>query len=163
MSMGAVVRRVAAGLEWVEQLLIRVLFIGLVVVVFTGVLLRYVFKIPLIWGEELSLFLFIWLALLSASIAVRRRLHVRMAELIAKLPKPLRASFDIAALLCMAALTMVLGWQGYNLAGSGLNEQAPALRGPMVWVYAAYPVGAVSMLVFLLEGFLVGPPTSGGS
>jgi TRAP-type C4-dicarboxylate transport system permease small subunit len=157
------VRGLAEGLEWVEQLLIRVLFLGLVGVVFTGVLLRYVFKIPLIWGEELSLFMFIWLALLSGSIAVRRRLHFRMAGLIAKFPKKLRTSLDIAALLCMATLTVVLGWQGSILAGSGLTEQAPALRVPMVWVYAAYPVGAVSMMVFLLEGFLVGPPTAGGS
>jgi TRAP-type C4-dicarboxylate transport system permease small subunit len=163
MSVGAIVRRVAEWLEWVEQLLIRALFLGLVVVVFAGVVLRYVLKIPLIWGEELSLFMFIWLALLSGSIAVRRRLHFRMAELIAKLPTKLRTAIDFAALLCMATLTVVLGWQGYNLAGSGLSEQAPALRVPMIWVYAAYPVGAVSMMVFLLEGFLVGPPTAGGS
>jgi TRAP-type C4-dicarboxylate transport system permease small subunit len=163
MSVRAIVRGVAEWLEWVEQILIRALFLGLVVVVFTGVLLRYVFRVPLIWGEELSLFMFIWLALLSGSIAVRRRLHFRMAELVAKLPRPLRTSLDIAALLCMATLTVVLGWQGYNLAASGLAEQAPALRVPMVWVYAAYPVGAASMMVFLLEGFLVGPPTSGGA
>ncbi len=145
MSVGAIVRGVAEGLEWIEQLLIRILFRGLVVAVFTGVLLRYVFRVPLIWGEELSPCMFIWLALLSGSIAVRRRLHFRMAELIAKLPKKLRTSPDIAALLCMATLTVVLGWQGYNVAGSGPSEQAPALRVPMVWVYAAYPVGAVSM------------------
>ncbi len=163
MNVAGIVRGVAQALEWVEQLLIRALFLGLVVVVFTGVLLRYVFKIPLIWGEELSLFMFIWLALLSGSVAVRRRLHFRMAELIAKLPKSVRTAFDIVALLCMAALTVALGWQGYNLAESGLREQAPALRVPMVWVYAAFPVGAVSMLVFLLEGFLVGPPASRGS
>jgi len=145
MSVGAIVRGVAEGLEWIEQLLIRILFRGLVVAVFTGVLLRYVFRVPLIWGEELSPCMFIWLALLSGSIAVRRRLHFRMAELIAKLPKKLRTSPDIAALLCMATLTVVLGWQGYNVAGSGLSEQVPVLRVPIVWVYAAYPVGAVSM------------------
>ena len=145
MSVGAIVRGVAEGLEWIEQLLIRILFRGLVVAVFTGVLLRYVFRVPLIWGGELSLCMFIWLALLSGSIAVRRRLHFRMAELIAKLPKKLRTSPDIAALLCMATLTVVLGWQGYNVAESGLSEQVPALRVPIVWVHAAYPVGAVSM------------------
>jgi len=145
MSVGAIVRGVAEGLEWIEQLLIRILFRGLVVAVFTGVLLRYVFRVPLIWGGELSLCMFIWLALLSGSIVVRRRLHFRMAELIAKLPKKLRTSLDIAALLCMATLTVVLGWQGYNVAGSGMSEQVPALRVPIVWVYAAYPVGAVSM------------------
>jgi TRAP-type C4-dicarboxylate transport system permease small subunit len=163
MNGSAILRGLAGALEWIEQVLIRILFLGLVAVVFVGVLLRYLFKIPLIWGEELSMFMFIWLSLLSASVAVRRRTHFRMAELVNLLPKKGRVSFEIATLLLMAALTVVLGWQGFSLAASGLAEQAPALRVPMVWVYGAFPVSAFSMMVFLLEGFLAGPPASGGS
>jgi len=163
MTFGAMVRGLAGVLEWVEQLLIRICFLGLVVVVFAGVLLRYVFRLPLIWGEELALFMFIWLALLSASVAVRSRSHFRMAELVALLPPPGRKAFDVVTLLVMGGLTVVLAWQGFTLAYGGLGEQAPALRVPMVWVYSAFPVGAMSMLVFLLEDVLAGPPPTGGS
>jgi TRAP-type C4-dicarboxylate transport system permease small subunit len=163
MNVGAMVRSLAGVLEWVEQVLIRILFIGLVVVVFAGVLLRYVFRVPLIWGEELSLFFFIWLGLLSASVAVRSRSHFRMAALVALLPPPVRKAFDVVTLLVMGGLTVVLAWQGFALAYGGLGEQAPALRVPMAWVYSAFPVGALSMLVFLLENILVGPPPTGGA
>jgi TRAP-type C4-dicarboxylate transport system permease small subunit len=163
MNIGAIVHGLAGVLEWVEHVLIRILFVGLVVVVFAGVLLRYVFRFPLIWGEELSLFMFIWLALLSASVAVRNRSHFRMAELVALLPPPARKACDVATLLVMGALTAVLFWQGFGLAHGGLGEEAPALRVPMAWVYSAFPVGALSMIVFLLENLLADSLPTGGS
>ncbi len=161
MNVGWALHGLAAALEWAEQLLIRIFFLGLVAVVFAGVLLRYVFRVPLIWGEELALFLFVWLGLLSASVAVRTRSHFRMAELVALLPPSLRKATEVATVLVMGGLTLVLAWQGLALAYGGLAEQAPALRVPMTWVYAAFPVGALSMIVFLLENILVGPRPAG--
>jgi TRAP-type C4-dicarboxylate transport system permease small subunit len=158
MREGKILRAVADVLERAEHLAIRVLFLGLIVVVFGGVLLRYVFRIPVVWGEELAMFAFIWLAFLSASVAVRRQAHFRMSALIGFLPGRRRVFVEVATLLLMGALTLVLGWQGLHLAASGLWEQAPGLRVPMVWVYAALPVSALSMLVFLFETLLVGPP-----
>jgi TRAP-type C4-dicarboxylate transport system permease small subunit len=163
MREGKILRAVADLLEWAEHLAIRVLFLGLVVVVFGGVLLRYVFRIPLVWGEELAMFAFIWLAFLSAGVAVRRQAHFRMSALIDYLPARRRLFVEVATVLFMGALTLVLGWQGFHLATSGLHEQAPGLRVPMVWVYAALPISALSMLVFLFETLLVGPPPKEGA
>lgn len=163
MRAAKILRGVADVLERAEHLAIRVLFLGLIGVVFAGVLLRYVFKIPVVWGEELALFTFVWLAFLSASVAVRRQGHFRMSALVAMLPLRRQAPFEIGTLLLMGILTVALGWQGLAMAWGGLAEQAPGLRVSMVWVYAAFPVSAASMLVFLLEALLLGSPRSGGS
>ncbi len=163
MRAAKILRAVADVLERAEHLAIRVLSLGLIVVVFGGVLLRYVFRIPLVWGEELAMFAFIWLAFLSAGIAVRRQGHFRMSALIDYLPARRRLFVEVATVLFMGALTLVLGWQGFHLATSGLHEQAPGLRVPMVWVYAALPISALSMLVFLFETLLVGPPPKEGA
>lgn len=163
MRAAKILRGVADVLERAEHLAIRVLSLGLIVVVFGGVLLRYVFRIPLVWGEELAMFAFIWLAFLSAGVAVRRQGHFRMSALIDYLPAGRRMVVEVATILLMGALTLVLAWQGLHLADGGLKEQAPGLRVPMVWVYAALPLSALSMLVFLLEALLVGPPPKEGA
>ena len=158
MRAAKILRGVADVLERAEHLAIRVLSLGLIVVVFGGVLLRYVFRIPLVWGEELAMFAFIWLAFLSAGVAVRRQGHFRMSALIEYLPGRPRRFIEVATVLLMGVLTLVLGWQGFSLAASGLAEQSPGLRVSMIWVYAVLPVSALSMLVFLFEILLVGPP-----
>lgn len=159
MSRVKILRTVADHLERAEELVIRVLFVGLIVVVFGGVLLRYVIRFPLVWGEELAMFAFIWLAFLSSSVAVRRQYHFRMSALIEYLPARRRMLVEIATLFLMGALTVVLGWQGVFLAAGGLSEQAPGLRVSMIWVYTAVPVSALSMLLFVLELLVVGPPS----
>ena len=44
--------------------------------VFIQVVMRYVFSMSFLWGEELSLFAFIWSVFLGAAVGVRRRIHL---------------------------------------------------------------------------------------
>jgi TRAP-type C4-dicarboxylate transport system permease small subunit len=59
-------------------------FIGAILVLaetcilFTGVVSRYVFNSPIIWTDELATFLFLWLSMLGAVIALRRDGHMRL-------------------------------------------------------------------------------------
>src|SRR5215470_12851494 len=59
-------------------------FIGAVLVLvetcilFAGVVSRYVFNSPLIWTDELATFLFLWMAMFGAVVAVRRDGHMRL-------------------------------------------------------------------------------------
>ena len=41
-------------------------------ILFAGVISRYVFNSPLTWSDELASILFLWLAMLGAVIALRR-------------------------------------------------------------------------------------------
>lgn len=146
----------AETLEYIQQLLIRFLSVLLILVVFGGVLLRYIFRLPLVWGEELALFTFIWLAFLSASVAVRRKAHFRMSALLDHLPQRARAWAETGTLTLMGVLTGFLVYQGILLAVGGLRETAPGLQVPMTWVYTAVPFSAISMAVFLAEALLKG-------
>ena len=47
-------------------------------ILFSGVVARYVFNAPLVWSDELASILFLWLAMLGAVIAFRRDEHMRM-------------------------------------------------------------------------------------
>ena len=62
-----------------------VLVVAEIVVLFAGVVARYVFHPPLVWSDELASILFLWLAMLGAVIALRRGEHMRMTALVARL------------------------------------------------------------------------------
>ena len=51
-------------------------------ILFAGVVSRYVFDSPLIWTDELATFLFLWLAMFGAVVAVRRDGHMRLTTFV---------------------------------------------------------------------------------
>ena len=59
---------------------------GLVVaeicLLFAGVVSRYVFDSPLMWTDEAANFLFLWLSMLGAVVALRRNEHMRLTTLV---------------------------------------------------------------------------------
>ena len=67
-------------------------------ILFSGVVSRYVFDRPLVWSDELASTLFLWLAMLGAVIAFRRDEHMRMTACVGMLPPPhWRAALDTFA------------------------------------------------------------------
>src|SRR3954468_15591568 len=80
-------RRWVARLDAVVGSLVEVpatiLVLAEIVVLFAGVVGRYVSS-PLIWTDELSSILFLWLAMLGSVVAFRRGEHMRMTALVGK-------------------------------------------------------------------------------
>src|SRR6201993_2536131 len=61
-----------------------------VVILFAGVVWRYVLDLPLVWSGELAAILFLWLVSLGAVIALRRGEHMRMTFFVARLGPNMR-------------------------------------------------------------------------
>jgi tripartite ATP-independent transporter DctM subunit len=51
-------------------------------ILFAGVVSRYVFDSPIIWTDELATFLFLWLSMIGAVVAVRRDGHMRLTTFV---------------------------------------------------------------------------------
>ena len=87
-AVGVVTASVAATLVVVETLLL-----------FAGVLARYVFHKPLVWSDELASILFLWLAMLGAVIAYQKSEHMRMSALVNRAEPARKAFFEAFALV----------------------------------------------------------------
>jgi tripartite ATP-independent transporter DctM subunit len=76
------VRRIAFTIDMLIGRCVE--FIGAILVLaetcilFAGVVSRYVFNSPIIWTDELATFLFLWLAMIGAVVALRRDGHMRL-------------------------------------------------------------------------------------
>jgi TRAP-type C4-dicarboxylate transport system permease small subunit len=117
--------------------------------VFLTVIYRYFLMAPISWGEEMSRFLFIALAMLGAAIAVKDRSHFAITVLTSRFPAALRLWLQVGIALGTSLLLCIVIDKGWGLVLLNRNQESPALSLPMSWPYAAVPVGATLMLIFV--------------
>ena len=84
-------RVIGTALELVTASLVAVE----IVILFVGIVARYVFHSPLIWSDELASMLCLWLAMLGGALALRRKEHMRMTAFTTRAPGHLRRSSSI--------------------------------------------------------------------
>lgn len=118
------------------------------------VVLRYVFRTPLVWTEEASVFLMIWMAFVGAGVAMRRGAHVAMTLLVERMPSGLSQALIALSRILVLAFLAVLAWQGWLLAMSVGGQRSPALAIPMAWPYLTMPFGALFMATQLVATML---------
>jgi len=79
-----------------------------VLVLFAGVVARYVFHQPLIWSDELATILFLWLCMLGAVVAQHKGAHMRLTIVVSLAPPRWRERIEtfsaLAGVLFMLAL-----------------------------------------------------------
>jgi tripartite ATP-independent transporter DctM subunit len=149
-SLGSLVEILAAALVAAE-----------IVILFGGVVSRYVFDRPLVWSDELASTLFLWLAMLGAVIAFRRDEHMRMTACVGILPPPLRAGLDVFATGAALAFLLLIIGPAYQYALYQLPITTSALEITDTWRAAAMPAGIALMIVFAVLRLLRAgsPPT----
>lgn len=116
-------------------------------VLFGGVFARFVLQAPLLWTDELSSILFLWLAMLGAVAALRRGEHMRMTAVASKVGPHTAALLQaVATCACLAFLAMVLQ-PSWEFAMEEAAVTTPALGVSNAWRAAALPVGLALMTV----------------
>jgi len=139
--------RVDAALGWAIEIPVAILTALEIIILFAGVVARYVVQRPFTWSDELASILFLWLAMLGAVVAFRRGEHMRMSVLVARAPPRLAPFFEaFAAAIAVAFLGLILGPAIEHAADEAI-VMTPALELPSVWRAAAVPVGCGLMLL----------------
>lgn len=121
-----------------------------IVVLFAGVVSRYLLHRPLIWSDELASVLFLWLAMLGAVAAFRRGEHMRMTALVAQSRPAQRAFLDAVAVCAALAFLILIVRPSWDYAYDESFITTPALQISNAWRTAALPVGVGLMAVFAL-------------
>jgi TRAP-type C4-dicarboxylate transport system permease small subunit len=124
------------------------------VLVFLGVVYRYVLLSPLAWVEEVVRFCLVWVTFLGAYLALRRGQHIAMDVAYRRLGPRGRRAADVLGGGLVAAFFLVLAWYGTRYAYAFLGARSPYLGFPQGWTYFALPVGAVLLLVALAPGLV---------
>ena len=117
--------------------------------VFMNVVSRYIFNHSIIWAEEVSQYLMVWVAFLGAGLALRQGRHVAIEILQDRLPliarRMTRHLVALLLILFMGILT-VLGFQFVLFAW---DQETPVLNIPQGIPYLAVPIGALLLVIHL--------------
>ena len=121
----------------------------IVVLLFTGVVARYVFSVPVIWIDEIVSLSFLWLAMLGSVIAMHRNEHLRLTMVVERLPERWRGYVQAFA-LCAVAATL-LAWAGPALEYA---RDEWAIRTPELSLPNSLRVSAIAFAVLAMLGLL---------
>ena len=124
------------------------LVVAEVIILFVGVVARYGFHRPLVWSDELSSILFLWLAMLGSAVAFRRGEHMRMTALVASAGPRLWAFLDVVATCSALAFLVMIVAPSYEYAYEESYITTPALQIANSFRAAALPVGISLMIIF---------------
>ncbi len=126
----SLVASVEAWLGLLVEIPAAILVVAEIVILFAGVIARYVLHQPLIWSDELASMLFLWLAMLGAAVAFRRSEHMRMTAVIASVGPAMRAYLDVVATCAALAFLLLIVRPAYDYAYEESFITTPARRSP---------------------------------
>ena len=144
--------------DWTYKIMLficKLLLIGDIIITSVTVAGRYFpfFTAPH-WGEEMVLTLMVYMAVLSATLAIRKRSHIRMTAFDKYLPKKVLMVSEVLADIAVMALGVILVIYGIKFCNSPIAVRAKYASLPMlskIWQYIPVPVAGIGMIIFELE------------
>lgn len=129
----------------------------LVALVMTQVILRYVFRLPLMGVEELATMMGFWMYMIGAASGARERNHIR-ADLIHSIVKNVRVYEAIQSVVTFVtfilACVMTSWCWNYFTWSLKAKEVSPALMIPMVYSQVALLISASLMAFYFFIEFI---------
>jgi TRAP-type C4-dicarboxylate transport system permease small subunit len=123
---------------------------GIVLLVFTNVVMRYVFNSGLTWSEEVAVNLFVWVIFLGAILAALEGLHIKVDLLTSRLPAKLQKAVLLIAntLVLLAMGVLVTG--GVEVVRATHTTISSATGIPSSFISVSLVIFAVSVSVVTL-------------
>jgi TRAP-type C4-dicarboxylate transport system permease small subunit len=149
-----------AVLKWldqnIEKMLASILLAAIVLLIFGNVIMRYVFNASLSWGEELTLWFFVWFVWLAVSFAFQKREHVRITLLRDLFSERVRLYADIVIDLLVLAFLVMLTIECVKLIMLPFvaSQNSVVLGLPIPILYASAPVGAALSSIRVVQNLI---------
>lgn len=135
--------------------------VACVVIVNLNVLMRYIFKSPLQWSEEIVTSLFVWTVFIGSAYAYRKHAHLGVDIVVNLLPERPRQILlfivSILELLILVMLTIICSQYAYNLLfvrGVWKPAVTDILRVPKFFTGVAVPIGFGLSTIYSIYFFL---------
>jgi len=133
----------------VNRAAIIVMLAAMAVMVFANVVLRFTTDHSILWVEEVSRYLMIWLTFIGAGLVLRYGGHIGIDTLQERFPA--RASlFRAAIFILLLGFFVFMVWIGGRYAMLTWAQTTPVLQIPVGAVYLAIPIGFALLTLHLL-------------
>ena len=127
------------------------LLVAEIMLLLIGVVARYVFEQPLVWSDELSSLMFLWLAMFGAVLALRRGQHMRMTSVFDAASPGIKRFLEAVGLVLIFVFVALTIGPAIDYVEDEQIVSLSSLDISMAWRASAMPFGlglmALSMLV----------------
>lgn len=128
--------------------LAKLMIIGMVMIVFFNVILRYIFNSGIIWSEEVALLLCVWFIFISFGLGIKQRLHITINLLSkGKISPKLNAILDFMAEIIVIFIGMIMIIYGTRLVQFTMRSIMPATQWPAGILYLVVPFSGLTMVL----------------
>ncbi len=136
----------------VPRLILGVLCFTGIAINFANVVGRYLFSAPIIWAEEVLVYLMIWCVFIGAILVTWEGRHIKMDLIAVRIPPPWRQVVNGFMTLVFIAICVFVVKQSWTLTSTmaQVNQESVIARIPMSAVHAAILVGFALMLLAVL-------------
>ena len=138
-----VCRLIFKGLEWFAMICMVIL----TCIVFTDVVLRYVFKQGFSWTQEISTLMLVWFSLIGMGIGVLEKIHINIEMFTAKLSRKALSVLESINYLLIAAFGGLMVYYGALIMHMTKMSTMPATKLPSSVLYIILPLSGILVLL----------------
>ncbi len=143
----------------VIEVLCKLILLAMVLIITYTVFGRFVLNRTPTWGEELSIFCMVWLAVLGSSLAVHNGRHIRMTVIDFIVPEKAAKFLHKAAYIVILIVGIVFIYAGIELFELFTDSILGALRISRKWLALALPVGGAAHVLMVIARIVRGDLT----
>lgn len=136
-------RVVFQALEWFAMICMVIL----TCIVFTDVILRYIFKQGFSWTQEVASLMLVWFSLIGMGIGVLERIHINIEMFTAKLPQNWIEILDSVNYLLVSAFGGLMVYFGLVIMNMTRMSTMPATKLPSAVLYIILPLSGILVLL----------------
>jgi TRAP-type C4-dicarboxylate transport system permease small subunit len=141
--------RAEAALVAANRWVLIALMAVMACLVFANVVLRYAFNHSIVWVEEITRYMMVWVGFLGSGLVLRYGAHIAVDTFQDMLPAPAARAVRAFIALLLAGTFAWMTWLGIRYVGFAWDQETPILQWRTGLVYLAIPIGSALMLVHL--------------
>lgn len=122
----------------------------MVIVVLMGVFSRYILNNPLMWSEELSRYLMIWMAFLAISTACKTNDNIALLSIRSLLPKKIQVIIKYFNRFWIIFFLYIIAVYGYSGALRGMRQYSASLNVPLGIFLMVVPISAILVIIQII-------------
>ena len=144
-------------LDRLEETLIVTFMATATLVTFAAVVMRYLGGTGISWAQELTIYLFIWMAKFGAAYGVRTGIHIGVDFVVNAARPSFKRFLIITAMSLGVVFTGVIAFFGarWVIFIYGTGQISPDLEWPMWVIYLAIPFGSGLMCYRFIQAMLL--------
>lgn len=146
-------KRIFRYLDHFEEATSSAMLILVVVLMFSQVILRYVFGKSLAWSEEVAQMAFLCMVYIATALSAKQGAHIRVTAHLKYLPRSVRQFMILAGNVLWILFDLVVIWQGSVLVQSMITHpmKSAALEWDMAPLFAVIPFAFALQIIRIVQ------------